>query len=445
MSALEAISQDREHYQDHMIYETKSLDFGERMKDPHDVFTPRAAVINNDMYVSRRTLEKKLSDAMLGGKHIVIHGESGSGKSWLYKKVLNDRHATYKVVNLASAATSKSIQEELAAVIDRIDPVRKTGYTENKKAAIGIPGLGGEIAHTGNYEIKEPRAIERLFQRLSESASGQPSWIIFDNLESIFGSKELMEEMANLIILLDDESFAKYKVKFVIVGVPSGVKEYFTKTSNHGTVANRLQEIPEVSRLTETEADQLIQKGFCASLGYRFLPGETDEIRGHICWVTDRVPQRLHEYCLELALIGRSQREIAKSMLDGADEAWLQTSLSADYAAIERHLNTNSTTVGRRNQLIYVLGQMERDEFKVSDLESKLRAIFPHTTHAVANLNLNPHIGAIANGDDAIIKKTPRGNAYMFRDPKYRMCIRSMLRKDKEKVSNIDLSRISNS
>ena len=32
-----------------------------------------------------------------------------------------------------------------------------------------------------------------------------------------------MKQLANLIIMLDDEEFAKYKTKFIIVGVPSNI------------------------------------------------------------------------------------------------------------------------------------------------------------------------------------------------------------------------------
>jgi len=44
-----------------------------------------------------------------------------------------------------------------------------------------------------------------------------------------------MDELADIIILLDDTRFAKLKVKILIVGTPTGVLDYFSKTKNLGT------------------------------------------------------------------------------------------------------------------------------------------------------------------------------------------------------------------
>ena len=55
-----------------------------KKKKPEDVFTPRSAVVNETMYVTRRVLEDRLEDSLRGSKYVVVHGESGNGKTWLY-------------------------------------------------------------------------------------------------------------------------------------------------------------------------------------------------------------------------------------------------------------------------------------------------------------------------------------------------------------------------
>jgi hypothetical protein len=52
-------------------------------KEITEVFTPRKADVNESMYVARGDLEAALKQRLLGSQHIVIHGESGCGKSWL--------------------------------------------------------------------------------------------------------------------------------------------------------------------------------------------------------------------------------------------------------------------------------------------------------------------------------------------------------------------------
>ncbi|GIX19851.1 MAG: hypothetical protein KatS3mg120_1527 [Erythrobacter sp.] len=60
-------------------------------KEPSEVFTPRAATVNNSMYIPRPKLEERLLDALDSNKYIVIHGESGNGKTWLYKRVFAEK------------------------------------------------------------------------------------------------------------------------------------------------------------------------------------------------------------------------------------------------------------------------------------------------------------------------------------------------------------------
>jgi hypothetical protein len=55
-------------------------------RDIDEVFTPRKTEVNENMYVVRGELEAALKNRLNGSQHIVIHGESGCGKSWLYKK-----------------------------------------------------------------------------------------------------------------------------------------------------------------------------------------------------------------------------------------------------------------------------------------------------------------------------------------------------------------------
>ena len=54
------------------------------------------------MYVDRPILEERLTQALRGTKYIVIHGESGNGKTWLYKRVFAKEQVYVQVLNLAN-------------------------------------------------------------------------------------------------------------------------------------------------------------------------------------------------------------------------------------------------------------------------------------------------------------------------------------------------------
>jgi Cdc6-like AAA superfamily ATPase len=413
-------------------------------KSPDDVFTPRAPRVNDPMYIKRPTLERALVDALEGHVHIIIHGESGTGKSWLYKRVLAEMGATVVNANLANASRLGSIQAELRNLLERDGTAIKTGYSEKKSAEVNAVVAKGSLDHTGNFSIGSKEPLEACFQRARTDAGSKLACIVLDNLEQAFDNEAIMKELADTLVLLDDERYAQYKVKLVIVGVPSGMKEYFSKTRNLPTISNRLREIPEVSRLTHDQTDELVKRGFVDELQMQATDDIMNAIVNHVRWVTDRIPQRIHEYCLELAKIAkRNGNVLTKEMLIDADRVWLGSSLSADYTVIEAAMNAKETKIGRKNQCIFALGLIEKDEFKASDIETIVRQQFPTTTEKTT-LNVPAILGDLAKKEgEPIIKKTSKGDAYAFKDPKYRMCIRAMLTKTADgSISKRDLGSV---
>lgn len=411
--------------------------FASRMK-PEEVFTPRSAEVNLEMYVARPDLERALQNALRGNLHMLVHGESGTGKSWLYKKTFADLSVTYLVANLANASRLGSITAELKNLVDRQGKAIKTGYEEEKSAEASAGFATGSISHTGDYDIGQKEPFERALESLRAKAGRNPAVLVFDNLEAAF-TEPVLKELADLLILCDDQRYAEYRVKILIVGVPGGVKEYYYKTPHHSTVANRLYELPEVSRLQRDECAELIRKGFETKLRYHIesLSG----LQKHIGWISDRIPQMVHEYCLELAFLGEEKSSIEASTIAAADDAWLSKSQYHAYSVIESHMNERDTKTGRRNQTLYALSVCEGEQFKSAEIENVLRQEFPTSTHDTA-LNPAQILAALSTGDRPIVRRSPKGDAFTFADPRYRMVLRTMLAKTTdERVDRKPISR----
>ncbi len=398
--------------------------FFEKLK-PEQVFTPRAAEVNPDMYIPRPGLEKALQNALRGSMHILIHGESGSGKSWLYKQNFSNLGVSFLVANLANASRLGSISAELRNLIDREGAVQKTGFEEEKSAEVDAVFASSGLSHTGQYEIGQMEPFEACLARLRKKAGDKPTVLVFDNLEAAF-TDSLLKELADLIILCDDERYAKYKTKILIVGVPSNVKEYYYKTPHHATVANRLYELPEVSRLSKDECNLLVEKGFIKKLKYDVF--DLKKLSDHVAWVTDCVPQMIHEYCLEMAFGCEEKRTVAMGELSSADQTWISKSLYHAYAVAEEHMNERDTKAGRRNQTLYALSMIETEQFKAPEVEAVLRREFPASTAGTV-LNLAQMLSQLASSERPIVRRSPKGDAYTFADPRYRMVLRGMLRK----------------
>ena len=326
------------------------------------------------MYVRRSTHEDMLISALQGRLHIVVHGESGTGKSWLYKKVLSDQNATFMVANLANASRLGSIAAELKNLLEREGKAVKVEYSEEKAAEVKAVIASGSLSHTGKYEIGQMEPFEACLTSLRKRAGNKPAVLVLDNLEAAFNDA-LLKELADILILCDDERYASHRVHIVVVGVPAQLKEYYYKTPHHRSIANRLFEMPEVSRLSVDEAQSLLKRGLVELL--KFQIDDPNKVLTHISWITDRVPQMLQEYGLILAkLAEKAGGPINQDLIEQADQLRLFQSLNQPYAVIESHMNERDSKAGRRNQTLLAIGTMDGEQFKAADLEKKIRKFF---------------------------------------------------------------------
>ena len=293
----------------------------------NEVFTPRRTDVNRDIYVDRPELEKELYRALGGSLHTIIFGESGSGKSWLYKKILADMKARTATANCANALRFGSLTDEIHHVVISEKPKRLSGVEEGMDASVKAVFAEGGLKSTRKYEVAEPDPLLDCFRGLREKAGDRVAVLIIDNLELVFGSEPLMQELASIITLLDDTRYSEYNVKLLIVGVPSGVKEYLSKM--HASVANRIAEISEVSSLSKEEVGKLVEKGFVDLLKVDIAAEVLRLWQEHIFLVTMGFAQHVQEYCEQLGyIVEDSGWKASLEHLKLADAAWLKKGLS---------------------------------------------------------------------------------------------------------------------
>ena len=396
---------------------------------PEEVFTPRSAKINPILYISRPELERQVNDGIRSTKHVVIHGESGNGKSWLYKKVFSDEEIKYEVVNLANASRLGSLNAAFQNKLDRLE--QETSEGSSKTLALDFkPGGVGPSGHVENhYTTGKMEPFEKLIS-LYAGTRRKPSVIVLDNFEAVVELRPILKEISDVIILLDDEDYSKYSCKLCIVGVPAEIREYLASQSQVATISSRLFEVEEVARMTESEARMLLEIGLEDLLNLEF---DSEDFRRDayrdILFVSDRIATELQELGLFIAQRAvKNARIINEHVLNEAIGAWITHSHTAMRQTIEARLNSRETFPGRKNQCIYCLGLIENEEFRYTEVEQILRNNFPETTNNTT-LNVAGILTELATGANAPIKRVPKGDAYRFSNPKYRMAIRALLRK----------------
>lgn len=395
-----------------------------------EVFTPRSPKVNLKTYVPRLDLERSLVRAINGSMHALLFGESGNGKSWMYKKVLEQNLILYEVVNCANASRLKSLTSAISAKLVPAGTAQKTGYTENKEASIKAIVADAKLTHQNQYKVQPTEAFEETLAAFRQKRGDGVAVIVLDNLESIFANSERMDELADLIILLDDAQYAQYNIKFLIVGVPNGVLEYFAKTKNLESVSNRIEELPKVSGLTVPMVRTLVRTGFNELLRFSLGAQVLDQIASHIHHMTMGVAQRVQEYCEKLAYqIDDAKGIFRPELLEAADREWLRQGMRQGYTVVESHLNSKRTTVSRRNQVIYCIGKTKSHQIDSNKITEKVREEFPETV-TDTNMGIGSILSDLTTGDSPLLRKNPKTNEYRVVDPRYIMCIRIMLRKD---------------
>lgn len=409
-----------------------------RREKVDNVFTPRSAKVNKKMYINRDNLENELIRKIRGTHHIIIHGESGCGKSWLYKSVLTDKKIYYKVVNLAFADTYKSISKILE-IETATGEAEKEGFTEKKSAGLDVVVASSEIDHVNQFTIRRKESLYLFLDKYFKKNGG---FICFENLETIFDSPSLMKELGNLIILLDDEKFSEYRTRFIIAGVPSHILNYYSNIKNLATVANRTTEVPEVTGMNKVQVYELLERGFIEKLKVHFnSQDEKNALFNHITFITNGIPQNVHEYsCIIAYLVEDNNWHFDLKFIDEADTLWLKDSLYKNYQVIQEIMNSENTEIGRRNQVLYCIGKIESKSFTLTEIEELLKREFPKTSNK-KSLNLSIPLGDIMENKVTFIKK--QNKVFYITDRRFLLCIRTMLRKTAdERITRIDLGML---
>ncbi len=389
------------------------------------------------MYVDRSELEDRLVDLCKGTKHILIHGESGNGKSWLYKKVFERKKIVYSMVNLANAGRFGSISAALKDKINRSsgDENALEKIVVNKDVGFAPGGVGAKYTDQKIFSIAEKDPLEAFMIALNKSAWGRKSVLVFDNFETILNDQVLISELANMMILLDDDDYSQYNVKICIVGVPSDIREYLTKQKTMQTLANRLAELPEVARLSKSQTKSLLKKGFEKYLKLSVV--DSERVYSRILWSTDRIAQYVHELGLECALLARKQDgKLYLDTVDRAEKVWFESSIFAVRQAVDSNMNARETKAGRRNQVIYALGCVTTEDFKYLDIEAIVRKEFEDSTKGV-ELNIVQRLSELEKSAHPLIKRVPKGDAYRLINPKTKIAIRVMLNKSGDRVEKV--------
>ena len=343
---------------------------------PNEVFNPRGDY-NPQMYVNRPEYEKDFGFALHSDLCILVHGQSGTGKTWLTRRMLEKENIYYKIVNLAIASSEKNIYSCFRKIMARERWEIRSTRSETMEAGINAAFGNGKLETTKMYKNSTDYFMEFLkFMQHKAKNKAPKKYIVFENMEAILDNDELIKQLANLITLIDDEEVMKFKTKFIIIGATKDIHQYFRKVMNVNTIDNRLYELPDVGTLTVPQAKELIERGFeKLEIKFEFKTTQMECVNKYIR-VTGGIPQRVHELCLLFAETAiQSELPINISQVNEVIKKWIKTSLNKNYAYISRLLQQEDNESSFKNRVLYCVAQKDVCKGQIRRPPIKLSAV----------------------------------------------------------------------
>jgi len=389
--------------------------------DPESVFTPRSAEVNEKVYVSRKDVEENFERGLKGNMHLILTGESGSGKSWMSKRLIRKIGCSYTILNCAKVAMDDSFEPALKFLTSQKQPFTNTKYSETKSAEANVAVAKGSLEIEREYEKS---GEDTYYQFLRSRHTGKKShYVLTDNFERIFGKKKLVDDLASMITMLDDDDYSKFNVKFLIIGTSKQIQQYFQSVPELEPVVNRTRELKKLRLMNKQETLELIEKGF-SLLGMEYSDTkELKEFSDYVYDITLGVPQKVHEYCLVFC-----EEILTKPFTDARLKAsfrWVETHLDAVLSII-RPVVKRKKAGNKTLMVMYIFSRHGNGGLTITQIENYIRSEYKDLPRY---LNLHKIVKHLI--DKGIITSRLGDGEYELRDSNFVTVLRVMLHSDR--------------
>jgi AAA domain len=394
-------------------------------KRPEEVFTPRSAFVNKTMYVNRPDYEKELRNAVRSKYHIVIFGDSGCGKSWLYKKIFGDLKITYETIDLSAVSNADEVDLLLLETVERGEEWRASEKTTENTTGVMPNDTGYQRKSGTTYVKQDDSAFVQLCAKVRRKAATHKAFIVFENLEHAISNKEVVKSLQAFLLALDDEVVAKLDVQICMIGVPADIKSLLSEGNKFQTIANRVVEVKEVTRMSKAEAKLLIFQGFRNEL---MMDMDNPEfIASQIIYLTDRIPQYLQDVCLQIAFVAEEEGSIVSmGAVSRGARNWLETNARQAKEFIDLILGHGKHRTDRKSRIIYAISKCELSYFYSQDIETILRTSFPNSV-GDKRVQVMKYLNDLSTGEHRLLKKDVESGKFRIATPKLRSVLRYCL------------------
>lgn len=406
-----------------------------KLPSPGEVFTPRSANVT-DMYVERPALEEALRGLYDTSEVCYLYGHSGSGKTWLYKKVFRTDDVYFYVIPLQDLTDDKSFDDLIRHHLSILGRRIESSTTTAIGARGGLAGVGASAVKSTKSRPYERAPMDLLLGTIREYAAERRAVLVFENVERGVRRPDVLNELTKIIMSVDHDNFAIHDVRVLLVGTVKDLISRISDLPDSAPILGRITTLPEVSRLSTSESRQLVEHGLFDLLQLEPTVDRTRFVK-RILDRTDRLPLHLHNYCLEIAksAIARERKIDGPAETNGFHR-WVANKVAQYANRVFAHMNSKDTALKVRTRVLYCISRAQLSEFRALDAKQMMDTEWPElgVNNTSVTSALNDLAGEVTKKEkpDPILERVSRAgvNHYRFIDPVYRIAARNALKKN---------------
>lgn len=356
----------------------------ERYARVSTVFTPAAPVKSRDLFAGRVDQVLQIVAALpQAGRHVVIYGERGVGKTSLANVLTEFLYPVGEEV-LKTTRVNCTTNDNFKSIWSKVF------------RAAGIP-----VPEKWTYGAPDPDEIRVLLERVSP-----PSVLVLDEFDRV-EDDECLSLLADTIKALSDHAV---RTKMVIVGVGDSIDQLI---GEHESVQRAIEEVP-VQRMTESEMSLIITNGLDA------VEMEIeDHARRGIVRLAEGLPHFVHLLALtsaQRAVQDDRSRVTTQDVRAAVDVAIARHSLVRDYQQAIQSPRPNNLFA--RVLAACALAEKNRlGQFTAASVREPMSDIMGTRYEIPA---FSPHLNAFVKQDRGAVlirEGVPRRYTFRFRNP----------------------------
>ncbi len=275
----------------------------------YDVFTPTKSAQMN--YIKREDLEKQIKHELTTpGKQIILFGHSGSGKTTIIRRLLENDNKHYILTQCESSTTFNQILANAFDALDKYIISEKNQYKSIKfSSALKTDYKGIKASLSNGFEANESEKMVRLLppqltpQKLALFfGEGNLVWVIEDFHKVNEVEKQ---KIADVMKIFCDNSNNYPRSKVICIGAAHSTNELVGFSPD---LKSRVSEI-KVSLLSEEQIKEIVLNG-CKMLNI----GMSNSLVDKIVYYSSRLGSCAHQMCLDICIEENINKRTRKSV-----------------------------------------------------------------------------------------------------------------------------------